>query len=95
MTWTCRASAPQGDHDHAGIPTVFVNAEDIGYTGTELREQINGDAAALALRSHPRAGALRMGLIKTLGRSRHPPAHAEDRLRRAAQLTRPPAARPL
>jgi len=25
----------------AGIPTVFVNAEDIGYTGTELREQIN------------------------------------------------------
>ncbi|HQV23660.1 MAG TPA: 2-methylaconitate cis-trans isomerase PrpF, partial [Agitococcus sp.] len=32
----------------AGIPTVFVNAEDIGYTGTELQEAINGDAQALA-----------------------------------------------
>jgi len=50
----------------AGIPTVFVNAEDIGYTGTELREQINTDAAALAKFEKIRiAGALRMGLIKT------------------------------
>ncbi len=50
----------------AGIPTVFVNAEDIGYTGTELREQINTDAAALARFEKIRvAGALRMGLIKT------------------------------
>lgn len=50
----------------AGIPTVFVNAEDIGYTGTELREQINTDAAALARFEQIRvAGALRMGLIKT------------------------------
>ena len=32
----------------AGIPTVFVNAADIGYTGTELQDAINGDAAALA-----------------------------------------------
>ncbi len=50
----------------AGIPTVFVNAEDIGYTGTELREQINTDTAALAMFEQIRvAGALRMGLIKT------------------------------
>jgi 2-methylaconitate isomerase len=50
---------------NAGIPTIFVNAEDIGYTGTELQDAINGDAKALArfeaIRAH---GALRMGLIK-------------------------------
>jgi hypothetical protein len=33
----------------AGIPTVFVNAEEIGYQGTELREDINGDPAAVAV----------------------------------------------
>jgi len=50
----------------AGIPTVFVNAKDIGYTGTELREQINNDPAALKRFEAIRvAGALRMGLIKT------------------------------
>ena len=50
----------------AGIPTVFVNAADIGYTGTELREAINGDPAALARFETIRvAGALRMGLIKS------------------------------
>jgi 2-methylaconitate cis-trans-isomerase PrpF len=52
---------------NAGIPTIFVNAQEIGYTGTELQEAINGDPKALAMfeliRSH---GALRMGLIKTL-----------------------------
>ncbi|ATA53230.1 2-methylaconitate cis-trans isomerase PrpF [Variovorax boronicumulans] len=52
---------------NAGIPTVFVNAEALGYTGTELQDAINGDAAALArfeaIRAH---GALRMGLIRTL-----------------------------
>ncbi|PAU56892.1 2-methylaconitate cis-trans isomerase PrpF [Pseudomonas indica] len=49
----------------AGIPTVFVNAEDIGYQGTELREAINGDPAQLARFEQLRiAGALRMGLIK-------------------------------
>ena len=49
----------------AGIPTVFVNAEDIGYTGTELQEAINGDTKALAKFEAIRvAGALRMGLIK-------------------------------
>jgi probable AcnD-accessory protein PrpF len=50
----------------AGIPTVFVNAADIGYTGTELQEAINGDTKALAMFEAIRvAGALRMGLIKT------------------------------
>ncbi len=50
----------------AGIPTVFVNAADIGYTGTELREAINGDPQQLARFEQIRvAGALRMGLIKT------------------------------
>ena len=50
----------------AGIPTVFVNAADIGYTGTELREAINTDPQALARFEKIRvAGALKMGLIKT------------------------------
>ncbi|MFN3842928.1 MAG: 2-methylaconitate cis-trans isomerase PrpF [Rehaibacterium terrae] len=49
----------------AGIPTVFVNAADIGYTGTELQEAINGDAKALAMFEAIRAqGAVRMGLIR-------------------------------
>lgn len=50
----------------AGIPTVFINAGEIGYTGTELRDHINSDAAALEKFEKIRvAGALRMGLIKT------------------------------
>ncbi|QCZ92704.1 2-methylaconitate cis-trans isomerase PrpF [Salinimonas iocasae] len=53
---------------NAGIPTIFVNAEDIGYTGTELQDDINADAVALAkfesLRAH---GAVRMGLINDVG----------------------------
>ena len=50
----------------AGIPTVFVNAADLGYDGTELQPAINGDAAALAKLEAVRvAGALRMGLIGT------------------------------
>jgi probable AcnD-accessory protein PrpF len=49
----------------AGIPTVFVNADEIGCTGTELREHINSDAQALERFERIRvAGALRMGLIK-------------------------------
>ena len=48
----------------AGIPTVFVNAADIGYTGTELREDINSDPEKLKFFEAIRvAGALRMGLI--------------------------------
>ena len=50
----------------AGIPTVFVNAEDIGYTGTELRDDINNDPEQLERFEKIRvAGALRMGLIKS------------------------------
>ena len=49
----------------AGIPTVFVNAADIGYDGTELQPVINEDKAALATLEAIRvAGALRMGLIQ-------------------------------
>jgi probable AcnD-accessory protein PrpF len=50
---------------NAGIPTIFVNAEAIGYTGTELQDAINSDARALAMFETIRAhGAVRMGLIK-------------------------------
>jgi len=50
---------------NAGIPTVFVNADAIGYKGTELQDAINGDAKALAKFETIRAyGAVRMGLIK-------------------------------
>ncbi|NLA67189.1 MAG: putative methylaconitate Delta-isomerase PrpF, partial [Gammaproteobacteria bacterium] len=48
----------------AGIPTVFVNAADIGHDGTELQPAINEDRAVLATLEAIRvAGALRMGLI--------------------------------
>ncbi len=50
---------------NAGIPTVFVNAADIGYTGTELQDDINNNNEALARFETIRAyGALKMGLIK-------------------------------
>ncbi|MEL7479300.1 MAG: 2-methylaconitate cis-trans isomerase PrpF [Pseudomonadota bacterium] len=52
---------------NAGIPTLFFNAEDLGYTGIELQEAINSDAAVLerfeTIRAH---GALKMGLIKDI-----------------------------
>ena len=52
---------------NAGIPTIFVNADAIGYTGTELQDAINSDAAALKKFETIRAyGALRMGLISNL-----------------------------
>lgn len=52
---------------NAGIPTVFVKAEDVGYTGAELQGDINEDARALAMFETLRAhGALRMGLIQSL-----------------------------
>lgn len=58
---------------NAGIPAVFLNAEDLGYTGTELQEAINSDPSALekfeTIRAH---GAVRMGLI----------AHVSDAPRR-------------
>ncbi|RQW29233.1 2-methylaconitate cis-trans isomerase PrpF [Rhodobacteraceae bacterium CH30] len=50
---------------NAGIPTVFVNAADIGYTGTELQDAINNDSAALIRFETIRAYAARaMGLIQ-------------------------------
>ena len=51
----------------AGIPTIFVNAEDIGYTGTELQDAINTDDKALVMFETIRAyGAVRMGLIDNI-----------------------------
>lgn len=50
---------------NAGIPTIFLNADAIGFTGTELQGDINSDARALAMFETIRAhGAVRMGLIK-------------------------------
>ena len=52
---------------NAGIPTIFLNAADIGYRGTELQPDINGDADALAMFEKIRAhGAVRMGLIDSV-----------------------------
>ncbi|CAB3855145.1 2-methylaconitate cis-trans isomerase PrpF [Achromobacter mucicolens] len=52
---------------NSGIPTIFLEADALGYSGTELQDAINGDAAALArfetIRAH---GAVRMGLIKDI-----------------------------
>jgi probable AcnD-accessory protein PrpF len=58
---------------NAGIPTIFVNAQDIGYTGTELQDAINSDPKALSMFETIRAhGAVRMGLI----------AHVDEAARR-------------
>ncbi len=52
---------------NAGIPTIFVNASDIGYSGTELQDDINSDNAALTMLESIRAhGAVKMGLIKNI-----------------------------
>jgi len=52
---------------NAGIPTIFVNAADIGYTGTELQKDINSDAQALERFETMRAyGAVKMGLISDI-----------------------------
>lgn len=51
---------------NSGIPTIFLDAQALGYTGAELQDDINNDSAALArfekIRAH---GAVRMGLIAT------------------------------
>ena len=55
---------------NAGIPTIFLNAAELGYTGTELQSAINGDKAALARFEAIRAqGAVAMGLIKSVADS--------------------------
>lgn len=52
---------------NAGIPTIFINAESVGYKGTELQDDINSDAEALEMFEKIRAyGAVRMGLISHL-----------------------------
>lgn len=57
---------------NAGIPTVFVNARDIGFTGTELQDAINSDVKTLAMFEAIRAhGALRMGLIANIEEAEH------------------------
>ncbi|MBA4707053.1 2-methylaconitate cis-trans isomerase PrpF [Aquitalea aquatica] len=52
---------------NAGIPTIFLNAAELGYNGSELQDAINSDTAALTrfetIRAH---GAIRMGLIKDI-----------------------------
>ncbi|MCM0035572.1 MAG: 2-methylaconitate cis-trans isomerase PrpF [Burkholderiaceae bacterium] len=52
---------------NAGIPTIFINAEAVGYKGTELQDDINSDPKALEMFEKIRAhGAVRMGLISHL-----------------------------
>lgn len=52
---------------NAGIPTIFINAEEIGYSGTELQDDINSDQDALAKFETIRAyGAVKMGLISDI-----------------------------
>jgi 2-methylaconitate isomerase len=52
---------------NAGIPTIFVDAQSLGYRGTELQDDINADPKALARFESLRAiGALKMGLIKNI-----------------------------
>lgn len=52
---------------NAGIPTVFINADAVGYNGTELQDAINGNPEALVMFETIRAyGALKMGLIQNI-----------------------------
>ena len=52
---------------NAGIPTIFIKAQDLGYNGTELQDDINSDAKALALFEIIRVkGAVAMGLVNTI-----------------------------
>jgi 2-methylaconitate isomerase len=55
---------------NVGIPTIFLNAEDLSYTGTELQKDINNDPKALDMFETIRAfGALKMGLIDNIEQS--------------------------
>ncbi len=57
---------------NAGIPTIFINAADLGYHGTELQDVINGDAKALEKFETIRAyGAVKMGLISELSEAKN------------------------
>ena len=56
---------------NAGIPTIFLNAAELGYTGCELQDDINGSNETLArfetIRAH---GAIKMGLISELAEAK-------------------------
>lgn len=62
---------------NAGIPTIFLNAQEIGYDGTELQGDINSNADALSKLESIRAhGAVQMGLIESIdeaGARQHTP----------------------
>ena len=52
---------------NAGIPTIFMNADDLNYTGAELQSDINSDEKALAMFETIRAhGAIKMDLINSI-----------------------------
>ena len=80
---------------NAGIPTIFIEAQAVGFTGCELQDQINNDSKTLAMFETIRAhGALRMGLIKDLSEAatrQHTPKVAL--LRRRRRTPRPAAKR--
>ncbi len=79
---------------NAGIPTIFVEAEAIGYTGTELQDAINSDRKALAMFETLRAhGALRMGLIQQLVEARTRATRPRSRSSRSRPTMSRPAAR--
>ncbi|AKG08221.1 3-methylitaconate isomerase [Moraxella bovoculi] len=49
---------------NAGIPTIFLHASDLGFTGTEMQADINSNSEILARLEKIRAfGAVKMGLI--------------------------------
>ena len=64
---------------NAGIPTIFLNAADLGYTGKELQDDINNDAAALEKLKHPRVWCAENGFDQRRIRSRYPRPYSESR----------------
>ena len=51
----------------AGIPTIFMKAEDLGFTGTELQAEINSNSELLATLENIRArGGVAMGVFKDI-----------------------------
>lgn len=55
---------------NAGIPTIFINARDLGFTGAELQGDVNGNAELLAkLEAIRQYGSVQMGLVDTLAQA--------------------------
>lgn len=72
---------------NAGIPTIFIDASAIGYTGCESQDDINNHPQKLALFEAIRAhGAIRMGLIESLEQ-----AQARQHTPKIAFVARPAA----